>query len=500
MPYFPTYVKNVFVFENSFRQAAAENARLPRFKASRSKLPEPFWGGHASAIACYWKTWEIAFQNLRRPTRKNGFGANYIDTAFNNCLFMWDSAFIVMFASYGRRAFNFQATLDNLYAKQHPDGFISREIREISGEDQFERFDPASTGPNILPWSEWEYYLRTGDRDRLARVFPPLLAYYQWMRAYRTWRDGTYWSSGWGCGMDNQPRMDESRYSAAWSPARMVWLDACLQAVYANRILQKMAGELDRLADVDGMQAEAAALERAVNTRLWDERDGYYHDQDEFDVLVPARSVGAYWALLAGCVPPERLDRFIEHLRSPAEMNRPHRVPSLSADHPAYEATGGYWRGAVWAPTNYMVLRGLDQVGEADLAYEIACNHLDNVLRVFEDTGTVWENYAPETAAPGQPAKGDFVGWTGLPPVAVLFEYIFGIRPSGQDRLIWDVRRLEEHGIHRYPFGRAGTADLHCAARLSPQDKPVITVRADRPLEVEVRWDGGAEVLQAEVG
>ena len=240
MPFFPTYVVNPFVNENPFLGAPPEHAPLPTFKQAQHLLPQPFWQGHASVIECYWKTWEIAFQNLKRPTRKNGFVSNYIDTAFNDCLFMWDSAFIVMFASYGRRVFNFQRTLDNLYAKQHPDGFICREIRESTGEDQFERFDPASTGPNILPWAEWEYYQRTGDKDRLARVFPPLLAYYQWFQTYRTWRDGTYWSCGWGCGMDNQPRMDEGKYTPWWSPAHMIWLDTCLQAVFANRLLQKI--------------------------------------------------------------------------------------------------------------------------------------------------------------------------------------------------------------------------------------------------------------------
>ena len=37
-----------------------------------------------------------------------------------------------------------------------------------------------------------------GDKERLAKVFPCLMAYHEWMRENRTWRDGTYWSSGWG--------------------------------------------------------------------------------------------------------------------------------------------------------------------------------------------------------------------------------------------------------------------------------------------------------------
>ncbi|MFZ4569919.1 MAG: trehalase family glycosidase [Bacteroidales bacterium] len=57
---------------------------------------------------------------------------------------------------------------------------------------------------------------------------------------------------------------------------------------------------------------------------------------------------------------------------------------------------GGYWRGSVWAPTNYMVLRGLTNYHRDSPAYEIALNHLNNVVEVFNRTGTLFENYAPE--------------------------------------------------------------------------------------------------------
>ncbi len=102
-------------------------------------------------------------------------------------------------------------------------------------------------------------------------------------------------------------------------------------------------------------------------------------------------------------------------------------MPSLSADHPEYDPGGGYWLGGVWPPTNYMVLRGLDRAGYNDLAHEISREDLDNVVRVYKDTGTLWENYAPERAAQGNRAKDDFVGWSGLAPIAGLFEYVFGL-------------------------------------------------------------------------
>ena len=80
-------------------------------------------------------------------------GPGHIDPAFNDCVFMWDSCFMTLFGRYGARAFPFVRTLDNFYAKQHVDGFICREIGRALGDDRFPRFDPSSTGPNVMAWA-----------------------------------------------------------------------------------------------------------------------------------------------------------------------------------------------------------------------------------------------------------------------------------------------------------------------------------------------------------
>ena len=128
LPYKNTYVKNVFVTENDFRNAKPNIIASPGFAKAKEILPVPFWKGNEAAIEMYWKTWEIAFKNIKDPAKESGFITSYIDTAYNGNIFMWDSNFITLFARYGSRAYPFQKTLDNFYAKQHPDGFICREI------------------------------------------------------------------------------------------------------------------------------------------------------------------------------------------------------------------------------------------------------------------------------------------------------------------------------------------------------------------------------------
>lgn len=208
LPYKNTYVMETLVAENAFRTMKPKKQIPESFEYAKRVLPEPYWEGHSKEIDMYWKAWQLGIKNVCQPLDESGFVSSYIAPAYNGNIFMWDDAFITMFCRYGRRYFPFQNTLNNFYSKQHPDGFICREIR-ADGSDCFGRYDPTSTGPNLLPWSEWLYYIQFGDDSRLNMVFPVLAAYYKWLKLNRTWRNGTYWSSGWGTGMDNMPRVPE---------------------------------------------------------------------------------------------------------------------------------------------------------------------------------------------------------------------------------------------------------------------------------------------------
>ena len=296
--------------------------------------------------------------------------------------------------------------------------------------------------------------------------------------------------------MDNQPRLPEG-FDDKFDHGYMSWVDTTLQQILSDRLLLKMADEVGRAGEIADLREEASTLGRFVNQHLWDEREGFYFDRFRDGKLSSVKTIGAYWALLAGVVPLERMERFIDHLRNPREFNRPHRIPSLPADHPAYDKqTGNYWLGGVWAPTNYMVLRGLSHVNEDSLAHEIAVNHLLNVVETFKKTGTVWENYAPESANQGNPAKPDFVGWTGLSPIAILLEYVVGLRADAAHRkLLWDVRLLETHGVSSYPLGSDTLVDLKCEARRSMNEEPLIEADSNRPLTLIVRWASGEKTL-----
>lgn len=497
-PFFNTEVPNRYVKENSFIGSNVDNSTPPTYFESKDKLPKPFWTNHPDVIKMYWRTWELAFSNIRKADASKGFIAPYIDPAFNNNIFTEDGGFMALFCRYAFRAFNFQKSLDNFYAKQHSDGFICREIRGDNGNDFFERFDPSSAGINIFPWAEWEYFSNVNDYKRLERVFPVLLANYQWYSLYRTWPDGSYYSSGWGSGMDNQPRLPIG-YHHAFSTGHMSWIDATLQQIFAGKVLIQMAKVLQRCEDVSNIEKEVNDLSEYVNNKMWNADEEIYVDRFRDGSLSNVKTIGTFWALLAGVVPENRMSPFLAHLTETTEFNRPHRIPTLSADNPKYYKQGGYWLGAVWAMTNYSVLRGLTNVRADKLAFEIAVNHVENVTKVFNETGIIWENYSPEFSAGNN--RENFVGEGGLTATAILLEYVFGIRADAPNNtIVWDIRLIDEFGVNDYPFGKNGVVNLHTKARKKLTEEPRLKIDSNVPFKLKIIWESGSKTIDVRPG
>ncbi len=442
----------------------AQNYRAKNIRSLSDALlmmPAPSLPGMPEWEEMYWRAWGMAWSNLRRPSPASGFISNYLNAIDSNYLHIWDAALCTQFGLYGRRAFDFMGVLNNFYVKQHGDGFICREINSENGLDYYHPFDPNSSGPNITTWVEWRYYRLTGDDSRFPNVFWPLLAHHNWLRENRSWPNGLYWATSLSSGMSNQNRVPGGlHHHRHWS-----WVDATMQASLNAKNLAQIAVALGENQAAEKLREEHNDLVQAANKHLWNEDLCFYQDVDPKGRFSSVKSIGAYWSLLdPEMIVKERLEPFLLHLRDPLSFNRPYRAPSLAANDDDYlREDGEFWRGGVWAPTNYMLLKGLRDSGQHRLAHEIALNHLDQVCKVFERTDTFWEYYQPESAAPGTKAKPHFVGWTGLSAIAMLIEDVIGIQVDWPKRqVMWD-RRLdtdEAYGLRNFPLGREGILSL----------------------------------------
>jgi hypothetical protein len=261
-----------------------------------------------------------------------------------------------------------------------------------------------------------------------------------------------------------------------------------MQAILDCRVLEQFASQLEQPELVHELADERAALIRLVNEHLWDEDAQFYKDVDGNGRYSQIKSISAYWSLLdKDIIPPKRLDSFLRHLRETWAFKLPHRLPSQSADSEGYNPdTGNSCRGGVWPPWNYVVIHGVNNVGQPKLAHRIAHNHLDNIWDVYQHTDTFWENYAPEKPEQGNPAQSDFVGPSGIAPITMLLEHVIGIRADWPLRRVTWNRMLETetaYGVRNYPFGPDGTFDM-------VGDGAQVVVTTDVPFTLNIQDNG----------
>ncbi len=480
-------------------------------------LPRPVLTEHAHLTEIYWKAWDLLEKHIRHGTPQNGFAESYLDEGFNELIYQWDTCFMAMFAIYGEGLFPAMASLDNFYRRQRADGWICRVYRESDGQPaELPSADEPMINPPLFAWAEWKYFLLSGDSTRLRRVLPVLDAYYNWIdrnsRAEGA-ATGLYFTTHLGSGMDNSPRRGIEKGG---------WVDLSAQMALSAKYLMFIARQVgdDSLAKVyDGRYR---LLVRLINGKMWDEQSGFYYDVTKGGEKPRIKTAAAFWTLLAEVTTLPQARRLAEHLQNPQEFYRAHLFPTLSADHPDYDPEGHYWRGGVWAPANYMIIKGLDIYPLRELAAVAALNHLENIYRVYRDFrpeekrvapeerdgeyGTIWECYAPDFPQPATRWDGhyfcrqDFVGWSGLGPVALLLENIIGLQPSApRDELYWNLRLRERHGVENYRFGD-NQVDLICESNRLPEEAAVISVTSSSPFHLIVSTRVGVRTFEIREG
>jgi len=412
-------------------------------------VPRPILPSRPDLVEMYDKCWELGLIKSELGIKGSGFVDWYIDAAFDNRIFQWDTCFSLAWAKYSQGSLPNMVSLDNFYRKQHPDGAISGVIRKKTGEDDQPEDSPWFTRNNLFSWIEYEYYLTTGDSSRFERVVPILRDYAHWVMKNRRHENGHYYWSGWSSGMDNSPRSVANKFYPPYS-----WVDYDANEALAAYYLAKMAEVIGDDDTAKEMHSRHSELKKIVNRDMWSAEDRFYWDLDKDGSFMKHKTVASFWPMWGRITDSEQVEGLVYHLNDAKSFNRPHRVPTAAADEPKYAPSGKYWRGSIWAPTNQMITKGLVAQNQIKLARDIVLNHLNNMAAIFEGTGTVWENYAPEFTKPGSMAKADFVGWTGVGPIAQLIENYIGINLDvPHNKIRWNLLTTEEVGVENLKFG-----------------------------------------------
>ncbi len=486
--------------------------------------PQPILASQGgNLVQLYNKSWVAAQSNRHSPPAGSPLVADWIGAAYNTNLFQWDTFFISMFSRYGSKAgFPAAPALDNFYALQKPSGYICRQYNVSNGDPVFYLTKADSVNPPLFAWAELEYFWFSRDTDRLRKVLPKLEDYAAWIdqdaapsdsepQGRRDKSTGLYWNTNLGSGMDNLGRSGTA------------WVDMSAQTAM-------MYASLGTICEILGISEKANAYKTCfnniaalINEKCWDASDCFYYDRLADGSLSGLRTAAGFWPLLAGVADQTRADSVIQkHLAQGMTfwLDGLNAYPALDPGDGNFSDGGDYWNGGVWAPVNYMIIKGLEKFGYYKLAAAAAGDYLNMMAEVLTSTAvevnTIWEYYAPVGNWPGSKtasykgvspgvdmnARTNFVGWSGIGPIALLIESYLGIcvePPDGKwDDVVlsWTPTLLEQHGCKNLSVGGANVS-LLCEERVAPGNPMMITVTTDEAFTLVVKDADGNQPDQS---
>lgn len=529
---------------------AAKETVADGYEIDMEDLPKVTFGQHKDWEALYQAAWDSHKNNIKKinsalnPEATAKGDAWYVDEAFDETIFQWDTLFMMMFDKYGLHQFPTLNSMDNFYVNQvdsdgDDNGYICRRINESNGAMAYSNYMTVDAiNPPMFGWAEWEQYQVHGDISRFTKVIKGktilqrLDAYFQFLKRTRTHKDGAwaglYVSNGQGNGLDNTPNQ-------AWDGWGQAANDMSIQQIQAADYIRKIAEEVvekdaslseeERTAYAElaeKYEQEEAQLKALVQEKMWSSEDSFYYNLDENGNFTSIATPTGLWSLAAGLPSKEQADQMIENFALNSEkMFRPNGLSTVCYDYSTFKSTGGYWNGAMWSPTSYQWIKGLQNYGYEELAFQEAVRHIDALTDVYQLGAkdrygnllyTLWENYSSEYSIPGsteysdtQPSRSNFVGWTGALAIASMIEDVIGVTLDAPNNTVnWNINLTEEHGIRDLYMNVPGKGENRIsliAEERSSSSAPVsLEVQCDKDFTLKVSRDGEEETISVGAG
>jgi hypothetical protein len=354
-------------------------------------------------------------------------------------LFDWDTYFSALMASLESRELayanaiaithekteagfipNFGAADDNKSRDRSQPPVGSMVIRELYREYR-EKWLVEYLFDDLLDWNRWFAGHRRLPNGQLCWGSDPYEG-----RLGRSWeKDGVNERLGAALesGLDNASMYDDIPFNK--TTHLMELADVGLTGLYIMDC-ECLADLADLIGRPEGAELRESA-EKSKNglEEMWDEEFGLYcNKRSDTGVFSHRISATNFYALFSDKVSKGRIERMMrDHFFNPREFYGEYMIPMCARSDPAYKDQD-YWRGRIWAPTNFLAYLAFRRHDLAEPRRILAEKSRDLLLKEWLSRGHVHENYNGDTGEGCDVRNSDkFYHWGGLLSYIALMDH-----------------------------------------------------------------------------
>lgn len=363
--------------------------------------------------------------------------------------------FASFFFVYSNRNYDITQCLDFFYAMQEESGAIRWKYHLASKEPVLPRANPEGIGMPLFAWAEFNLFHKTANKKRIKEIMPVMVRYMKWIETQFRRSNGLYRVPLAATEMGNSPRK-KAAYLVDFNSALAV------SAFYLSAL-----GDIINDKELSFQYKRVYfTLKTRINNFMWNASTGFYHDLDASGQQLPHKTIAGFWPMLGEIPNEDKAERLAEHLVNPHTFGLDHPIPSLSADEAEFDERGMGYRGSVFPPLNFVVIKGLERYQRWDLARECSIRHLYYVLDALQlndqtKRGVLWEAYLPTREGPAQwPGKEGFprrqyLAYAALSTITLMIENVIGLSISLPRKTVhWIIPNLEVMGIENLSLKR----------------------------------------------
>ena len=332
-------------------------------------------------------------------------------------VWFWDTFFSAYAAAVDNKDLAYANVIEYLNENRSSEFVIS--LSQGNGRQTLDRSQPP-VGSIVIR----DIYRKYREKWFLREVFDRLLSWNRWWPKRRLNRDGLLsWGSSpfddpwrdpnvnnltaakFESGLDNSPMYDDVPFNKGTH--LMELSDVGLNSLYVADCdaLSEIAGYLGRTKEAAELNERAETFRKRLQ-QLWDEKRGIFlnrrTDTKQWSTRISPTNL---YPLLAKAATKEQAERMVrEHFLNPEEFWGEWVIPSTPRNDPAFKEQD-YWRGRIWPPSNFLIYLGLKNYDFPDVQAELAKESEKLMLKEWDATGHVHENYNALTGESDEPNK-----------------------------------------------------------------------------------------------